>query len=554
MKVKFLYTVLLIACLCSAFGQTQNLVSEVDKLEATAEVWGFLKYYHPNVADGSKNWDDQLFHILAETAQVKTREEFSKILEIWIDSLGEVKKYTDSILESDSFDKNVDFRWFKNTKVLTGKLSQRLKFIRKNKFIGTNSYVNFQMSNPNISPLQFTNEVKYKKFNWSDKNMRILALFKYWNYVQYFFPYKYQMDQKWNEALREILPQVTESRTELDFHLAMREMSVKLNDSHASIGTGRMFDKFGDKFVPADFKIIDKKAVVINLKNDSLAGLSDLKVGDVIKKVEGKTVEEILNDNRKYIEGSNEGAVLRNSYWAIFNGKSDSLLVEYERSGKTALKYIRRYLYHNLYLKPVKKEKWRYFDTNTAYVDLGEVTEEDVPSVMSNVIQSSAIIFDLRHNALGTNYLISEYLNPQPKEFVKFIDADLENPGRFIWRKNSEKCGKVNPDYYRGKVIILVNEVTQSHGEYSAMSLQSAPNAVVIGSQTSGADGGVVRFEIINGFTTQFTSYGVFYPNKKETQRKGIIPDIEVKPTIKGIQQGKDEILERALLYANSSR
>ena len=40
---------------------------------------------------------------------------------------------------------------------------------------------------------------------------------------------------------------------------------------------------------------------------------------------------------------------------------------------------------------------------------------------------------------------------------------------------------------------------------------------------------------------------GVFYPDKKPTQRVGIIPDIEVKPTLAGIRAGRDKVLEEAL-------
>ena len=40
---------------------------------------------------------------------------------------------------------------------------------------------------------------------------------------------------------------------------------------------------------------------------------------------------------------------------------------------------------------------------------------------------------------------------------------------------------------------------------------------------------------------------GVFYPDKKPTQRIGIIPDVEVRPTIAGIRAGRDEVLEAAL-------
>ena len=40
---------------------------------------------------------------------------------------------------------------------------------------------------------------------------------------------------------------------------------------------------------------------------------------------------------------------------------------------------------------------------------------------------------------------------------------------------------------------------------------------------------------------------GIYYPNGGETQRVGIIPDIEIKPTLKGIREGKDELLEKAI-------
>jgi C-terminal processing protease CtpA/Prc len=42
---------------------------------------------------------------------------------------------------------------------------------------------------------------------------------------------------------------------------------------------------------------------------------------------------------------------------------------------------------------------------------------------------------------------------------------------------------------------------------------------------------------------------GVYYPDGRETQRIGIVPDIEVKPTIEGIKNGKDEVLEKAIEF-----
>lgn len=43
-----------------------------------------------------------------------------------------------------------------------------------------------------------------------------------------------------------------------------------------------------------------------------------------------------------------------------------------------------------------------------------------------------------------------------------------------------------------------------------------------------------------------------YYPDKSETQQIGILPDIEVKSTIQGIRQRRDEVLEAAIKYLNA--
>jgi C-terminal processing protease CtpA/Prc len=78
------------------------------------------------------------------------------------------------------------------------------------------------------------------------------------------------------------------------------------------------------------------------------------------------------------------------------------------------------------------------------------------------------------------------------------------------------------------------------------MALRVAPNATVVGSTTAGADGNVSQFTLPGGINTMISGIGVYYPDGKETQRIGMIPDIVIKPTIKGIKQDRDELLEKA--------
>ncbi|MCZ8230230.1 S41 family peptidase [Flavobacterium sp.] len=536
-------------------SHAQHSLSETEKLATTAKVWGFLKYYHPNVASGKYDWDKELFTILPQVEKAKNKKEFSEVIENWITSLGEVKKIEPIAVSNEIkyFDKNLNATWLNNPHFFSKSLSEKLTFILENRLQTNHFYYRKGEPKPDAISYEFSNEIKYPEYDWKDRNFRLLALFRYWNYVEYFFPYKYVMDQNWDDVLYEMLPKFNTASTQLEYHLLMRELVIKLNDLHAFLGTKVMLEKFGKKQIPVGIRVVDDKVLINQIYNDSLAKISDIRVGDIITKVGGKTIPEILKESRKYLDGGNDVLRASHSWYHIFNGHTDSVKVEYNREGKVAEKYIYRYT-ANLFRRTNKEfGQWKLLDGNIGYVNLGEVYPEDIEGIMTKLKSTKAIVFDLRLGAHDTNYILAEYLNPEPKEFAKFIDPDVTYPGRFIWRE-SEMCGKTNPDYYKGKVIALVNQFTQSHGEYSAMCLQSAPNTTVIGSQTAGADGGVIRFEILDGFNTQFSGLGVFYPDGRETQRIGIVPDIEAKPTILGLREGKDEVLERAIQFIETGK
>lgn len=96
----------------------------------------------------------------------------------------------------------------------------------------------------------------------------------------------------------------------------------------------------------------------------------------------------------------------------------------------------------------------------------------------------------------------------------------------------------------------MVDENCQSQREFTAMCLQTGDNVTTIGSQTSGANGNVVIFNMVGGYKTQISGVGIFYPDGVESQRKRVKIDIVVNPTIEGIKNGKDEILDRAIKLA----
>lgn len=334
----------------------------------------------------------------------------------------------------------------------------------------------------------------------------------------------------------------------------MQELVTKTDDTHSFLGSEYVLKYFGEKWIPAIFKIIDEVAVVTSFYNDSLASVNDLRIGDVITHIDGKSVTDILKDNFKYIPASNHPTKLRNSYNKVFNNSSDSLTVDIEREGKLFKRKIARYFFKSFNFNSDKNrdaKKWEILEDNIGYVHMDRIAGRDNLEVIDDLKNTKAIIFDLRKGTRASRGL-SRKLNTKSKIFSNITYPDLSYPGKFFWGK--DETGSSGSKGYEGLVVILVAESTQSQAEYVAMSLQTAEKSITIGSQTAGADGNVIPFEFLGGYKTQISGLGIYYPDRTPAQRRGVKIDIEVKTTIQGIREGRDEVLEKALEYIKNRK
>jgi hypothetical protein len=194
-----------------------------------------------------------------------------------------------------------------------------------------------------------------------------------------------------------------------------------------------------------------------------------------------------------------------------------------------------------------KDTSWKLLSKDVGYIFPGTVKNSILPEIMSAFAGTRGIVIDMRcYPSEFIVFTLGQYLMPQPTPFVKFTFGDVMRPGLFTFGP-ALRVGKFNSDYYRGKVVILVNETTISQAEYTTMAFSVAPNATIIGSTTSGADGNVSPITLPGGISTMISGIGVYYPDGTETQRIGIAPDIELRPTLKGIREKRDELLERAI-------
>lgn len=545
MKYSFLFLLLI------SLTTKAQTISSTEKIAGFIKVWGFLKYYHPEVAKGKQDWDTAFMNRVQQLKSLNTKAAINQFYIDWINSLGKVKKCRSCKPPGDgSLKQNSDNGWLTDSVSFTNELVQQLSWIESNRNTGKNFYV---QQNSGVTNTSYNNEKVYKDSIFPSPQMRLLSLARYWNIIQYFFPYKYVIGKDWKTVINEMIPDFENAKDTVAYHLAIRKLTAAINDSHAGFTSPYTKKYFGILWEPFLVDIIDNKAVVIELMNDTLCRQNDIRVGDVFLSVDGKSIEEMIKERVPYTGASNYPTLLRNISYFLLHSNNDSSLMSFERNGIVQNKIVRRYPLARMnyaFSNGSRRDTFTIMDGNIGLVNLGWLKKERVDEVMQKLSNTRAIIFDVRNYPNSTVYKIAGYLNKEKKVFVKFTAPYMQNPGLYYYAKTLT-CGKKNVNHYKGKVILLFNEVTQSHAEFTLMALKTAPNVIGIGSQTAGADGNVSYIFLPGGLTTFMTGIGVYYPDGTKTQRIGIIPDIEIKPTIAGIKAGKDEVLERAIIEAS---
>ena len=535
---------------------SQLTKTQTENLYVLAKVWGFLKYHHPDVAKGNNSFDEELFKVMQPVANAASVENRNELLLNWINSLGDEMSYR-KIGELPEKDVQIkpNLGWMNDKILFSDAIISKLNSIYEHRNQSDNAYIKLM---PGVLNPNFDGEEKYIGMDAADDGLRMLALFRYWNIIEYFFPSKYLIKENWDDVLKEFLPKFAADRTSLHYKLNCLKLINRIHDTHASIsGDKEIGGYFGTKYSVVKARMIEGKLIVTLMVNDTLSKSESIKVGDEILTVNGKTIAQCHKDMDPILCASNPSAANRNFASAfLLRGNGDSLVVTYDHDGIVKNGSLKLYSMQTMNTASMKKyyegPTYKLLNDSIGYITLATIKVSELKTIFKTFENTKGIVIDIRnYPSEFMPFEMAKYIKPESSPFVKFTNGNIDNPGLFTF-KYSLNNGSKNKDYYKGKIVILVDERTQSQAEYTAMALRTAPKAKVMGSQTAGADGNVSMIHFPGGFGSYISGIGVFYPDGTETQGIGIVPDIEVKPTQQGIKKGIDELLEKAKEYISA--
>jgi C-terminal processing protease CtpA/Prc len=520
---------------------------QIIEFATIGKLWGFLKYHHPAIAAGDVNWDYELIRILKQVIASASSAEKQKTLYQWISKLGPVKTVDPYAVAGDAVLKPT-LGWI-HSAGFDKRLEALLDSIKNASRTEDSYYIGLA---PGVGNPDFRNESAYATMPYPDAGFRLLSLFRYWNMIEYFFPYKHLIKEDWHAVLPEFIPKFLDAVDETAYQLAALELITRVKDTHADVynKSPSLAAYFGNRFAAAQLSFIEGKPMVTDFYNASLAQQSGLKIGDTIEKINGKSINELVKENLPYTAGSNMPTRLRNMAPNLLRSNDSLISVRIQRNSQMIDLKVPIYSANkiNLYANYNKKDTcFKLIQPDIAYLFPGKFKNSYLPVIGPEISKTKGLIIDMR--CYPSDFMIftfAPFLLPEARAFVKFTIGSVQTPGEFTFTPEL-KTGQTNADYYKGKVVLIVNESTLSQAEYTSMAFSTAPNIRIIGSTTAAADGNVSIIVLPGNIRTGISGIGVYYPDGRETQQVGIIPDIEVRPTIKGVAAGRDELLEKAI-------
>ena len=407
-------------------------------------------------------------------------------------------------------------------------------------------------------PAEYT-EKKYRTPN-PGAELRMMAAAQIWGVFNYFHPYKYLYGEDWDAVLAEFLPKMAAAKSAREYHLAVAEMVAHTHDTHCYVYSSDLSNALGRVPSPVEVRWIEGQPVVTRVLNEELAG--SIHPGDVVTKINGAPVQRRIDEFSRYIAASTPQSLHQRVMAMLLNGRpgaEPAVTLRGADGVEHEVPLRSRQANTSALFPPRSGEIYRMLNPKIGYVDLGRLDNDQVDAMFDAFKNTEAIIMDMRGYPHGTAWTIAPRLATLPAmvnaQFRTNVVSAARGEGGDVHSEIFEqRIPLTDKPRYKGKTVLLIDDRAMSQSEHSGLMYKIANGTVFIGSPTDGANGDVTAFTAPGDVRIPFSGHDVRWPDGKQLQRVGLIPDIEAHPTIAGIRAGRDEILERAVTYIESGR
>lgn len=355
-------------------------------------------------------------------------------------------------------------------------------------------------------------------------------------------------------------PQIVSSSGIEEFNRITNQMLFELRLSHFLVATEKMLKTymptlFSEGTVGIDVRWMQNKVVITKVKPGFPAQKAGLKTGYVIKKIDGRDVNMIIQAaealppyNTRNRRGGISNFILGhlngppNTSVSICYVDENSLLKEVAitRQSRGTGKII------SDAMSPVFIEfEAKRLESNIGYIwfnHFADPVDKDFLHSLETMRDTRGLIFDVRSNPGGYFRIVDtiiEQLITQKTPLYRFRFRD----------KIVERSLKPSKHPYEKPVVVLIDATSMSSSEHFAVCLQAIGRAAIVGECSPGYLLGAKWIRLPNGLSFMHSFLQPIPFDGRIVEGHGTKPDLEIGLNRNDLLKGRDSQLEAAIEY-----
>lgn len=338
----------------------------------------------------------------------------------------------------------------------------------------------------------------------------------------------------WNAARERHRAAAEAAATEEDLYRAINDMFAELKDPHTYASTPvevaeeRRHQGVLVGLISSPFGEQELQRLVLDVIPGSSAAASGIQPGWVLLSVDGRAPAEVLGPGRLQ-----DGQTVRCEFLDTTN------TVRVVPLTATAVS-----------VEPIRTT--RVLPGGILFMRFDRFTLETARWVRAQLKEhrdAPGVIVDLRQNPGGEALALARALG-------EFFPRSVPM-GRFVRRSGSDEHLRASPGLvgarYRGRVVVLVSEVSGSSSEIFAYAIQQQKRGLVVGTQTSGAVLGAETGALPGGGELQVSVRDYRTADNKRLEGAGVVPDVVLQTTIDDLRTGRDPVLQAAIDHLSAT-
>jgi C-terminal processing protease CtpA/Prc len=397
------------------------------------------------------------------------------------------------------------------------------------------------------TPEAWASKADLPRLSAQNRSTRLAGVAIGWGVFQHFYPYFDVVQTDWEAALPAALVKAAEDTDELAYLLTLREMVAKLYDGHGNVTNtalqARSFLPLAVEWAGNDLAVVGKHASV----PDSVS------IGDAIVSIDGRPIEDCYDDVSKWISAATDGWRRRVSGRALIADlptKDPAQLVFRKPDGQTVTVDLARVtdVTPNT-ATSTRPENGAELAPGVVYFDLSGAETDALTEVMPKLTAPKAIIFDLRGYPGSAGKELMEHLIDEPATSARWRVPIVRRPDRvdLEWQESGRWQLRPQKPRLNAKIAFLADGRAISYAESVMGIVEYYRLGEIVGSTTAGTNGNVNPFMLPGGYIVTWTGMQVLKHDGLQHHGIGIGPTVPVTPTAKGIAEGRDEVLEKAV-------